>query len=147
MYLREAMKIRIINGPNLNLLGIRNPEVYGNTSFEDYLEQLRQRFTHCELSYFQSNHEGELVEAVQACMNEVDAIVINAGGYTHTSVAIGDALSAVSLPAVEVHISHVYDRETFRHESRLSHGVMGVITGFGLDSYRLSIEALLEAQR
>ncbi|MCE2497304.1 MAG: 3-dehydroquinate dehydratase [Flavobacteriales bacterium] len=141
------MKIRIINGPNLNLLGIRNPEVYGSTSFEDYLNVLKSRFPQHELSCFQSNHEGELVEAVQACLNITDAIIINAGGYTHTSVAIGDALSAVGLPSIEVHISHVYDRETFRHESRLSHGVLGVITGFGLDSYRLAIEALSETQR
>lgn len=129
------------------MLGIREPERYGVRSFEDYLVELKARFAEHGLTYFQSNHEGELVEAIQHGLGSVDAIVINAGGYTHTSVAIGDALSSVGLPAVEVHISHVYDRETFRHESRLSHGVLGVITGFGLDSYRLAIEALTERQR
>lgn len=141
------MKIRIINGPNLNLLGIRNPEIYGAQSFQEYLETLKQKYPEHEFSYYQSNHEGELVDDIQSCLNTQDAIIINAGGYTHTSVAIGDALSSVALPAVEVHISHVYDRETFRHESRLSHGVIGVITGFGLDSYRLGVEALMEYQR
>ncbi|QTN39206.1 3-dehydroquinate dehydratase [Cryomorphaceae bacterium] len=141
------MKIRIINGPNLNLLGTRDPEIYGGRSFEDYLSELNERYPHVSFSSFQSNHEGELVDDIQACMGDQDAIIINAGGYTHTSVAIGDALSAVDVAAVEVHISHVYDRETFRHESRLSHGVIGVITGFGLDSYRLAVEALLERQR
>lgn len=136
-------RIQIINGPNLNLLGRREPGVYGSRSFEDYLQELRSRYPDIQLDYYQSNHEGELVDCIHACGFNADGIVINAGAYTHTSVALHDALRAVSAPAVEVHISNVHQREEFRHHSFLSAACRGVICGFGLDSYRLAIEALL----
>lgn len=136
-------RIQIINGPNLNLLGRREPGVYGSRSFEDYLQELRSRYPDIQLDYYQSNHEGELVDCIHACGFNSDGIVINAGAYTHTSVALHDALRAVSAPAVEVHISNVHQREEFRHHSFLSAACRGVICGFGLDSYRLAIEALL----
>lgn len=135
-------KIQIINGPNLNLLGRREPEVYGCRSFEDYLEELRAQFPEVQLEYYQSNHEGDLIDCIHACGFDVDGIVINAGAYTHTSIALHDALRAVSTPAVEVHISNVHTREEFRHHSLISAACRGVICGFGLDSYRLAVEAL-----
>ena len=135
-------KIQIINGPNLNLLGRREPGIYGARSFEDYLEELRQQYPDVQLSYYQSNHEGDLIDCIHSCGFEVDGIVLNAGAYTHTSMALHDALRAVPAPAVEVHISNVHTREEFRHRSLISAACRGVICGFGLDSYRLAVEAL-----
>jgi len=137
------MKIQIINGPNLNLLGVREPSVYGNASFTDYFLQLQQRFPEIEFSYFQSNKEGELIDKIQEVGFDYDGIILNAGAYTHTSVALGDAIAAVKTPVVEVHISNVHKRETFRHHSFLSANCKGVILGFGLDSYRLAVEGFL----
>ncbi len=137
------MKILIINGPNLNLLGVREPGIYGNRSFIDYLEDLRKAFPTIELDYFQSNHEGAIIDKLhEVGFGEVDGIVLNAGGYTHTSVAIADAISAIKTPVVEVHISNICKREEFRHHSFLTPVCAGTIAGFGLDSYRLGIEAI-----
>ncbi|MBQ6037830.1 MAG: type II 3-dehydroquinate dehydratase [Bacteroidaceae bacterium] len=138
------MKIQIINGPNLNLLGIREPSVYGNGSFEDYLEVLREHFPEVEIDYFQSNVEGELINKLHEVGFSADGIVLNAGAYTHTSVALHDAIRAIQTPVVEVHISNVHAREEFRHKSMISAACKGVILGFGMDSYRLAIEALKE---
>ncbi len=134
------MKIQIINGPNLNLLGKREPSVYGSASFEDYLNELRQRFSDLELHYFQSNVEGEIVNALHAAGFEYGGIVLNAGAYTHTSVAIHDAIGAIATPVVEVHISNVYAREEFRHKSLITSKCVGMITGFGMESYALALE-------
>ncbi len=139
-------KIQIINGPNLNMLGVREPSVYGSRTFDDYLAELRQHYPEVQIDYYQSNHEGDLVDCIQSCGFDADGIVLNAGAYTHTSVALCDALRSVSAPAVEVHISNVHTREDFRHHSYISAACRGVICGFGLDSYRLAIEALLAAQ-
>ena len=136
-------RIEIINGPNLNKLGVREPGIYGTRSFEDYLGELRQRYPDVELGYFQSNHEGDLIDRIQAVGDTADGIVLNAGAYTHTSVALQDALRSVTAPAIEVHISNVHQREEFRHRSLISAACRGVICGFGLDSYRLAIEALV----
>ena len=141
------MKIQIINGPNLNLLGIREPSVYGNGSFEDYLKVLREHFPEVEIDYFQSNVEGELINKLHEVGFSADGIVLNAGAYTHTSVALHDAIRAIQTPVVEVHISNVHAREEFRHKSMISAACKGVILGFGMDSYRLAIEALLELKR
>ena len=141
------MKIQIINGPNLNLLGLREPETYGSQSFDIYLETLQAAFPAITLSTFQSNVEGELINKIQEAGYGSDGIIINAGGYTHTSVAIRDAIKAVPAPVVEVHISNVHAREDFRHHSMLSAVCLGVIAGFGLDSYRLALEALLGANK
>ena len=140
------MRIQIINGPNINLLGRREPSVYGSVSFEDYLAELRKRYADVEIDYFQSNIEGELIDRIQQTGFNVDGIVLNAGAYTHTSVALQDAIRAVTSPVVEVHISNVHARESFRHVSMISCACKGVILGFGLDSYRLAIEALKELQ-
>lgn len=137
--------LQIINGPNLNLLGKREPGIYGDKGFEPYLEQLRQRYPDIELRYMQSNHEGELIDCIHQAGFECDGIVLNAGAYTHTSVALLDAIKAVPAPVVEVHISNVHKREEFRHHSMISAGCVGVICGFGLDSYRLAIEGILSA--
>lgn len=136
------MKIQIINGPNVNLLGKREPTVYGNIPFEDYLDSLRKRYPNVQIDYFQSNIEGELVDKVQQAGFEADGIVLNAAAYTHTSIALQDAIRAVPAPVVEVHISNVHAREAFRHVSMIACACRGVICGFGLDSYRLAIEAL-----
>ena len=136
-------KIQIINGPNLNLLGKREPAVYGSQGFETCLEQLRISFPACEIQYFQSNMEGALIDKIHEVGFIFDGIVLNAGGYTHTSVALRDAIKAIDTPVVEVHISNVHAREKFRHRSLLSAVCKGVIAGFGLDSYRLAIEALI----
>jgi len=136
-------KIQIINGPNLNMLGKREPEVYGALGFETYLEQLRAIFHDCDIQYFQSNTEGVLIDKIQDVGFSFDGIVFNAGGYTHTSIALRDAIKAIDTPVVEVHISNVHAREKFRHHSLLSAVCKGVIAGFGLDSYRLAIEALI----
>ncbi len=137
------MKILILNGPNLNLQGRRDTDVYGTQTFEEYLEELKAAFLHVEFTYYQSNVEGLLIDCLQKADHEVDGVVLNAGGYTHTSVALRDAVSAVSVPVVEVHISSILAREEFRHRSLLAGVVTGSIMGFGLDSYRLGVEALL----
>ncbi|MFB2120236.1 type II 3-dehydroquinate dehydratase [Parapedobacter sp. 2B3] len=137
-------RIIIINGPNLNLLGVREKGIYGEERFEDYLETLKQRYPGVELSYFQSNHEGALIDKIHAEGFSADGIVLNAGAYTHTSLALGDAIAAVTTPVVEVHISNVYAREPYRHHSYLAKNCYGVICGFGLDGYRLAIASLLQ---
>ena len=137
------MKIQIINGPNLNLLGIREPGIYGNKSFENYFEELVLKYPDHELSYFQSNVEGELINKIHEVGFEYDGIIINAGGYTHTSVAIADAIAGVNTPVIEVHISNIYAREEYRHVSLTGKNCKGVLTGFGMDGYRLAIESLL----
>ena len=137
------MKIVIINGPNLNLLGVREPEKYGFTRFEDYLAELKEKFSGCEVEFYQSNVEGEIINKLHEVGFSADGIVLNAGGYTHTSVAIADAVAAIETPVVEVHISNVHNRGEFRHHSAISPACLGVICGFGLDSYRLAVEALL----
>lgn len=136
-------KIQIINGPNLNLLGKREPTIYGHSSFEDYLQVLRQCYPDCEFAYYQSNVEGELINKIHEVGFSYDGIVLNAGAYTHTSIALHDAIKAVTTPVVEVHISNVHARESFRHVSMLSAACKGVILGFGLDSYRLAVESFL----
>lgn len=137
------MRIQIINGPNLNLLGIREPEIYGARTWETYLKVLRNRYPQVRIDYYQSNLEGEIINKIQEVGFDRDGIVLNAGAYTHTSVAILDAIKSVSTPTIEVHISNVHQREEFRKHSMISVGCMGVISGFGLDSYRLAIEAIL----
>ncbi len=136
------MKILIINGPNLNLLGKREPEIYGNRSFEQFLEELRSQFPDVELDYFQSNHEGALLDRIHEAGFTVDGIVLNAGAFTHTSIALADAVAAVTAPVIEVHISNVHKREPFRHHSYLSPKCVGSIVGLGLDGYRLAVEYL-----
>ena len=136
------MKILILNGPNLNLQGKRDTDIYGTLTFDEYLETLRQRFAQDEIDLVQSNVEGELINALHASVGAYDGVVMNAGGYTHTSVAIRDAIAAISTPVVEVHISSILAREEFRHVSMLAPVCRGSIMGFGLDSYRLGIEAL-----
>lgn len=135
------MTIQIINGPNLNLLGVREPDVYGCTSFDDFLPRLRACFPDVQIDYFQSNIEGELINKLQAVGFQCDGIVLNAGAYTHTSIALADCICAISVPVVEVHISNVHQREAFRHQSMMAAACRGVICGFGLDSYRLAIES------
>ncbi|KAB5485681.1 MULTISPECIES: type II 3-dehydroquinate dehydratase [Flagellimonas] len=137
------MKLIIINGPNLNLLGKREPEVYGSTTFEDYFKQLQQQFPQVELEYFQSNIEGEIISKIQKVGFDYDGIILNAAAYTHTSVGIGDAVKAVTTPVVEVHISNTHKREEYRHVSYISPGAKGVILGFGLQSYDLAIQSFL----
>lgn len=159
------MKILIINGPNLNLLGRREPGIYGAQTFEGYLETLREAYPDIELSYYQSNHEGDIVDMIHVAgygkdcnlagstaeelealdAQRFDGIVLNAGAYTHTSVAIHDAIKAIKIPVIEVHISNVHQREEFRHHSYISAACRGVICGFGLDSYRLAVSALTES--
>ena len=140
----KMKKIQIINGPNLNLLGKREPTVYGNASFEGYLSELRAKYPQCEIAYFQSNVEGEMINKIHEVGFDYDGIIMNAGAYTHTSIALHDAIKAVTTPVVEVHISNVHARESFRHVSMISAACKGVILGFGLDSYRLAVEAVLQ---
>lgn len=135
------MKILIINGPNLNLLGKREPEVYGSESFESYFETLQNQFNTIQLSYYQSNIEGELISKLQEVGFNHDGIIINAGAYTHTSIGIADAIKAITTPVVEVHISNTFSRETFRHQSFISPHAKGVIIGFGLKSYALALQS------
>lgn len=137
------MKIIIINGPNLNLLGKREPEIYGNRSFEDYFEQIKEEFSDHEISYFQSNHEGVLIDKLHEVGFSYDGIVMNPGGYTHTSVALADAIAGITTPVVEVHISNTHTRERFRHHSYISRVSRGVIAGLGLKGYELAIRSLL----
>lgn len=138
------MKIQILNGPNLNLLGVREPGIYGSESFESYLSKLREQYPDVEIEYFQSNVEGELINKIQEVGFSFDGIVLNAGAYTHTSIALHDCIRAIKCPVVEVHISNVHQREDFRHHSFISAACKGVICGFGLNSYRLAIEGLLD---
>lgn len=137
------MKIAIINGPNLNLLGKREPEIYGNKTFEEYFKFLEDEFKNIELIYFQSNHEGAIIDKIHEIGFYFNGIVLNAGAYTHTSIAIADAVSAITTPVVEVHLSNVFARETFRHHSYISAVAKGTIGGFGLQSYKLAIQSLL----
>ena len=139
------MKIQIIDGPNINLLGKREPSVYGSRSFDDYLKELVERYPQVEFSYYQSNVEGEMINKMHEVGFDCDGIVLNAGAYTHTSIALQDAIRAITSPVIEVHISNVHQREEFRHKSMISCACVGVICGFGLDSYRLAVEALLES--
>lgn len=141
------MNIMIINGPNLNLLGKREPTIYGSRSFEDYLEILKTRYPEINISYYQSNIEGELIDKIHEVGFISDGIILNAGAYTHTSLAIADAIRSVTTPVVEVHISNVHKREEVRHHSFLSSACVGVVLGFGLDSYRLALEGLIELRR
>ena len=137
------MKIQIINGPNLNLLGVREPGIYGSESFEAFLPQLQAKYPDVQIDYYQSNIEGELINKMQEVGFKYDGIVLNAGAYTHTSIALHDCIRSLKCPVIEVHISNVHQREEFRHKSMISAACKGVICGFGLDSYRLAIEALL----
>lgn len=139
------MKIQIINGPNLNLLGLREPSIYGSEGFDSYIAELRDLYSILEIDYYQSNVEGELINKLHEVGFSYDGIIINAGGYTHTSVAISDAIAAIKTPVVEVHISNIYAREEFRHVSLTGKNCKGVLTGFGLDGYRLAIESLLKS--
>ena len=138
------MKIQIVNGPNLNLLGVREPGIYGSEAFESYRAKLREQSPEVEIEYYQSNVEGELINKIQEVGFSFDGIVLNAGAYTHTSIALHDCIRAIKCPVVEVHISNVHQREDFRHHSFISAACKGVICGFGLNSYRLAIEGLLD---
>lgn len=137
------MKILIINGPNLNLLGKREPEIYGHQTFEDYFSVLKEKYPSIELEYYQSNIEGELISKIQEVGFSYDGIVLNAAAYTHTSIGIGDAVKAISTPVIEVHISNTYARETFRHQSFISPNAKGIIIGFGMKSYDLALQSFL----
>ena len=137
------MRIQIINGPNLNLLGVREPGIYGSESFDTFIKRLRDAYPEVEIDYFQSNVEGVLIDKMQAVGFDADGIILNAGAYTHTSVALHDCIRSLKCPVIEVHISNVHQREEFRHHSMISSACKGVICGFGLDSYRLALEALI----
>ncbi|MGB1079862.1 MAG: type II 3-dehydroquinate dehydratase [Flavobacteriaceae bacterium] len=138
------MELTIINGPNLNLLGKREPEIYGAQGFETYLETLKEQFPDCTFSYLQSNIEGELIDALHKYGFSGDGIILNAGAYTHTSIGIGDAIKAIETPVIEVHISNTFAREDFRHTSYITPNAKGLILGFGLDVYRLAVESFLK---
>lgn len=140
------MQIIIINGPNLNLLGTREPDTYGDTSFQIYFEQLKTVFPTLEIHYYQSNIEGEIINKLHEVGFTYDGIVLNAGGYTHTSVAISDAIAAIEVPVVEVHISNVHAREDYRHHSLLAKNCKGIVTGFGLKSYEMAVDSFLSKQ-
>jgi 3-dehydroquinate dehydratase-2 len=137
------MKIQIINGPNLNLLGVREKSIYGDSNFETYFEELKSKYSIIELDYFQSNVEGEIINKLHEIGFSYDGIILNAGGYTHTSVAISDAIAGINTPVVEVHISNIYAREEYRHISLTGKNCKGVLTGFGLNGYRLALESFL----
>lgn len=137
------MKIAIINGPNLNLLGTREPEIYGANTFENYLDSLRSKYSQIDFSFFQSNIEGEVISKIQEFGFDYDGIILNAAAYTHTSVGIGDAVKAINTPVIEVHISNIYARENFRHHSYIAAYAKGVISGFGLKSYELALQSFL----
>ena len=136
-------KLMIINGPNLNLLGTREPEIYGNLSFTEFLDELKAKYTKIHFDYFQSNIEGELIDKLQEVGFSYDGIVLNAAAYTHTSVGIGDAVKAIKTPVIEVHISNTFDREKFRHKSYVSPNAKGIIIGFGLQSYELAVQSFI----
>ena len=138
------MKLSIINGPNLNLIGTREPGIYGSETFEHYFQKLRKKYESIEFDYFQSNVEGELINEIQAADKNADGIILNAGAYTHTSIAIGDAIASIKAPVIEVHISNVYAREDFRKFSHISAKCAGTISGFGLKSYLLAVESFLK---
>lgn len=138
------MRIHIINGPNLNLLGKREPEIYGNRSFEDYYLNIQKNFPEIHLSYFQSNVEGEIINSLHEYGFSANGIILNAGGFTHTSVAIGDAVKAIKSPVVEVHLSNIFAREEFRHHSYIAPNALGIIAGFGLDGYTLAMNYFLK---
>jgi len=140
----ENRKIRIINGPNLNLLGTREPDIYGQKSFEQQFEEFQKEFSMLELDYFQSNVEGELINSLHEAAREKDGVILNAGAYTHTSVALGDAIKAIDIPVIEVHISNIFSREDFRHVSYIAPYCIGSIMGFGMDSYRLALKHFAE---
>ncbi len=133
-------KIRIINGPNLNLLGTREPDIYGQETFENHLIEFRHEFPEIEIDYFQSNVEGELINSLHEAAREKDGVILNAGAYTHTSIALGDAIKAIDIPVVEVHISNIFSREDFRHVSYIAPHCAGSIIGFGMNSYRLALK-------
>ena len=137
------MKIQIINGPNLNLLGVREKSIYGDSSFETYFEELRTKYSIIEIEYFQSNVEGEIINKLHEVGFSYDGIILNAGAYTHTSVAISDAIAGIKTPVIEVHISNIYAREEYRHVSLTGKNCKGVLTGFGLNGYRLALESFL----
>mgnify|MGYP003606758899 CR=1 FL=1 len=137
------MNLIIINGPNLNLLGKREPEIYGNTTFEDYFEKLQHQFKTVQLHFFQSNIEGELIDKLHEIGFSYDGIILNAGAYTHSSIAIGDAVKSITTPVIEVHISNTFAREEFRHQSFIAPNTKGIIIGFGLKSYELAIQSFL----
>ncbi len=139
------MKIQIINGPNLNLLGLREPSIYGSQGFDSYLESIRKTFDNFSIDYFQSNVEGELINKLHEVGFSYDGIVLNAGGYTHTSVALADAIAAINTPVIEVHISNIYAREEYRHVSFTGKNCRGVLTGFGMDGYRLAINSFVQS--
>lgn len=141
------MRIQIINGPNINLLGKREPSIYGSVTIEDYLSGLRKAYADIDISYFQSNIEGEMIDCIQQTGFEADGIILNAGAYTHTSIALQDAIRSVTAPVIEVHISNVHSRESFRHVSMIACACKGVICGFGLNSYRLALEALIDQKK
>lgn len=141
------MKIQIINGPNINLLGKREPSIYGAVSFDDYLVELKCAYPDLEIEYYQSNVEGEMINKIHEVGFDYDGIVLNAGAYTHTSIALQDAIRSVTSPVIEVHISNVHAREAFRHVSMIACACKGVICGFGLNSYRLALEALLDIKK
>ena len=142
------MKIQIINGPNLNLLGTREPGIYGSSTFEAYLDTLRKQYPDVQIDYYQSNIEGCLIDKMQEVgYGAVDGIVLNAGAYTHTSIALQDCIRSLRCPVIEVHISNVHKREEFRHKSMISCACLGVIAGFGLDSYRLAVEGILKVKK
>lgn len=141
------MKILVLNGPNLNLLGYREPSIYGDKTFEDYLVELRICFPGVNIQYLQSNIEGKLIDIMQEKRTEVDGIVLNAGAYTHTSIALLDCIKSIDIPVVEVHISNIHNREEFRRKSVIAPACLGQITGFGLDSYRLAVDALLHTNQ
>lgn len=138
------MKIIIINGPNLNLLGKREPEIYGSQTFEDFFKTLQEEFPTIELHYYQSNIEGELISEIQEAGFSYDGIILNAAAYTHTSVGIGDAVKAITTPVIEVHISNTFSRESFRHQSFISPNAKGIIIGFGLNSYKLALHSFIK---
>lgn len=142
-----STRVLIINGPNLNLLGKREPGIYGSASFEEYYDRLTSRFPEVDLSYFQSNIEGEIIDKLQQADGNFTGILLNAGGYSHTSVAIRDAISAIECPVMEIHISNIFGREEFRHGTMIAAVCTGSISGFGLDSYRLGIESILGAKK
>ncbi len=141
------MRIQIINGPNLNMLGKREPSVYGSVTFEDYLSSLQALYPDVEIGYFQSNVEGEMINCIQQVGFDADGIILNAGAYTHTSIALQDAIRSVKAPVIEVHISNVHTREEFRHKSMIACACKGVICGFGMNSYRLALEAFQDINK
>lgn len=138
------MKLVIINGPNLNLLGVREKSIYGDKSFEDYFQSLKSEFNDVDIEYFQSNEEGQIINKLHDIGFSADGIILNAGAYTHTSVAIADAISAINTPVIETHISNIHKREEFRHKSFIAPSCLGVIAGFGLESYKLAIKYFIE---